>query len=97
METPERTHAEEQVTEWLRMNERDLSFSQSEPDFFVDQLFDSVETSPLGRLLKIISGLPEMRPEKLAIARRHIEQPDEIIDAQMDAALDKVLEELLSE
>lgn len=97
METPRNTQSDEQLNEWLRMSERDLSLSQDHADFSVDQLFESIEENPLGRLLKIISGMPEMRSEKLEIARRHIEQPDEILDANMDAAIDRVLEELFSQ
>ena len=79
------------------MSKRNLSFVESESDFSSDQPFDGAESNPLGHLLKIIADLPEMRPEKIEMARRHIAKPDDMIDAQMDQALDKVLEELISE
>jgi hypothetical protein len=98
METPKKQHSEEQmISEWLQTSDRGICPTQGEPDFLVDQLFDSIGSNPLGRLLKIIAGMPEIRAEKLEIARRHIEQPDEILEAEMDAAMDKVLEELFSE
>ena len=71
--------------------------SQEEHDFAVDEFMTNLEDNPLGRLLSIISQMPEMRDEKLQIARQHILQPDDILEAQMDAAMDKVLEELISE
>lgn len=87
------------VNRWLHMNGRGVGANEPEEgsEFSVDQFFESIEANPLGRLLKIISGLPEMRAEKLEIARRHLQQPESELDAEMDAAIDKVLEELISE
>jgi hypothetical protein len=63
----------------------------------VDGLMSSLEDNPLGRLLNMISRMPEMRAEKLEIARQRIQQPDNVLEAEMDAAMDRVLEELISE
>lgn len=92
METPKKVQSEEQLNEWLRISER--GFSRLEGDFSGEETLGD-ESDPLGRLLKIISGMPEIRAEKLEIARGHLRQPDEVIDAKMEAALDKVLEELI--
>jgi hypothetical protein len=74
----------------------DLSFlEETETDVLVEKLFDSMQCSPLGRLLKIISTLPEVRTEKVEHARRQIAQPDECLETRMDLALDRVLEELI--
>jgi hypothetical protein len=54
-----------------------------------------MQCSPLGRLLKVISALPEVRAEKVEYARRQIAQPDECLETRMDLALDRVLEELI--
>ena len=83
--------------EVLRTADRmDLSFlEETETDVLVEKLFDSMQCSPLGRLLKVISTLPEVRAEKVEYARRQISQPDECLETRMDIALDRVLEELI--
>jgi hypothetical protein len=74
----------------------DLSFlEETEADVLVEKLFDSMQCSPLGRLLKVISTLPEVRVDKVEHARRVIERPDECLESKMDLALDRVLEELI--
>lgn len=75
----------------------DLSFLEEDNGTLVDKLFDSIHSSPLGRLLSVIATLPEVRIEKVENARRNINQPEEYWDTKMDAALDRVLEELVVE
>ena len=83
--------------ELLRSADRmDLSFlEETETDVLVEKLFDSMQCSPLGRLLKVISTLPEVRVEKVEHARRQVQQSDECLESKMDLALDRVLEELI--
>ena len=83
--------------EVLRAADRmELSFlEEADTDVLVEKLFDSMQCSPLGRLLKVISTLPEVRADKVEYARRQIEQPDECLESKMDIALDRVLEELI--
>lgn len=99
MNTSKDTQTEnaERYEEVLRGADRmDLSFlEETETDVLVEKLFDSMQCSPLGRLLKIISTLPEVRAEKVEHARRQIAQPDECLETRMDLALDRVLEELI--
>ena len=85
--------------EMLRTADRmDLSFLEdAEMDVLVERLFESMQCSPLGRLLKVISTLPEIRIEKVEHARRQINQPDACMESKMDLALDRVLEELIIE
>jgi len=66
-------------------------------DFLTGQLLEHFNTNPLGRLLKIIASLPEVRPEKLAHARRLVRKENTDLDIRLDAVLDKVLEELLTD
>lgn len=83
--------------EALRTADRmDLSFwEETETDVLVEKLFDSMQCSPLGKLLKVISTLPEVRAEKVEYARREVQQSDECLESKMDIALDRVLEELI--
>lgn len=87
----------EQYNEVLDAADRmDLSFlEETETDVLVEKLFDSMQCSPLGRLLKVISTLPEVRKEKVEYARRQVQQPDECLESKLDLALDRVLEELI--
>ncbi len=83
--------------ELLRTADRmDFSFlEEDETDVIVEKLFDSMQCSPLGRLLKVISSLPEVRVERVEHARRQVQLPDECLESKMDLALDRVLEELI--
>jgi len=83
--------------ELLRTADRmDFSFlEETETDVLVEKLFDSMQCSPLGRLLKVISSLPEVRVEKVEHARRQVQLPDECLESKIDLALDRVLEELI--
>ena len=74
----------------------DLSFlEETETDVLVERLFNSMQCSPLGKLLKVISTLPEVRMEKVEHARRQVQLSDECLESKMDLALDRVLEELI--
>jgi hypothetical protein len=73
------------------------SGQQEDTDQLVRKLFDSMQCSPLGRLLKVISTLPEVRTEKVERARRQIDQPEDCWDIKMNIALDRVIEELITE
>ena len=100
MKTSEHTirMAEEQAyQELLSRRERQVAEPMGDSDFLADRLMDNINASPLGHLLKVIATLPEVRCDKVERARRHIDQTEDRLDAQMDVALDKVLEELIIE
>lgn len=69
----------------------------ADTDLLIEKLIDSMQCSPLGRLLNVISSLPEVRTEKVEQARRQIHQPDACWDTRMSLALDRVLEEMVFE
>ncbi len=54
-------------------------------------------TTPLGQLLKLISSLPEIRHEKVHCVKRQINHGEYDMGNNLDAALDKVLEEFLTD
>lgn len=62
-----------------------------------DQPFDHMLENPIGRLLKIIACLPEIRHEKVLRARKQLLQRNRDLDDHLDMALDRVLEELIAE
>ncbi len=59
--------------------------------------FESDSTTPLGQLLKLISSLPEIRHEKVHCVKRQINHGEYDMGNNLDAALDKVLEEFLAD
>ncbi len=66
-------------------------------DFPVERLVHHLETNPIGRLLKLIAALPDVRYEKIEQAKKQISLSDEALDARLDMALDRVFEELTTE
>ena len=71
---------------------------QADADFLAESLLEEMNDNPLGNLLKVIGTLPEVRYEKVNRARRMIAEPEnEVFQARMDVALDRVLEELMTE
>ena len=90
----------------------DVQGRQDPQDFFVtgfsdamdtdldpcsDDLLENINSTPLGRLLKIIGSLPEIRQEKVVRVKRQIDHDQYEIGEHLDEALDKVLEEFIAE
>jgi anti-sigma28 factor (negative regulator of flagellin synthesis) len=61
-----------------------------------DEQFDPAGATPIGQLLKLISALPEIRRDKVECVRRQIDHGQYDVNTNLDAALDKVLEEFLA-
>ena len=91
------TKQELTTQELLAARDRMLIEARADLDFSADSLLDSVDENPLGKLLQIISTLPEVRLEKVDYARRLIAQSEDELDCRMEIALDRVLEELITE
>ncbi|HOK95704.1 MAG TPA: hypothetical protein PK052_01840 [Anaerohalosphaeraceae bacterium] len=90
-------HPKERDSIRLLQDRIDSAVSQQDVAALQEELLESMQSNPLGRLLKVIASLPEVRSEKIERARRHIEQNDDCWDTKMDLVLDKVLEELINE
>lgn len=73
-------------TEWLNLDVEEFSNQQ---------LFEHMQSNPLGRLLRLIASLPEVRKDKVLRARRQIQENGPEMDNRLDLALDRVLEELI--
>ncbi len=61
------------------------------------QIEDNLCNTPLGRMLGIISQLPEIRYEKVERIRSEIHSGRYDLKENLDAALDKVLDEIIVE
>jgi len=85
------------MDEFVAGQERMLADMEADSDFSAEFLLDHLYENPLGKLLRIISTLPEVRHEKVDHARRMLHETEDELDCRMDLALDKVLEELITE
>lgn len=81
------------VTENLRPRNND----ETETDPLTDSLLANINATPMGRLLRLIGSLPEIRREKVTEARDKIERGQYERNHTLDEALDMVLEELISD
>jgi hypothetical protein len=61
------------------------------------ELFGHSNSTPLGQLLEMIGSLPEIRQDKVFNVRDRLDTECYDLDHTLDSAIDKVLEELLSE
>lgn len=71
--------------------------AQIQQDPFEDEFFDNINSTPLGRLLKLIATIPEIRQNKVSELRTQISDGQYDINHNLDEALDRVLEELIAE
>lgn len=78
-----------------------VEFRSSSPKVNVQQIekemFGDSNATPLGQLLEMIGSLPEIRQEKVYNVRDQLNTERYDIDNTLDSAIDKVLEELLSD
>lgn len=71
--------------------------TEIQQDSFEDEFFENINSTPLGRLLKLIATMPEIRQQKVSRLRSQINDGQYDIKHNLDEALDKVLEELIAE
>ncbi len=75
------------------VNPIEVDFSQDE-DVVMEQILENIHNTPLGRVLKRIASLPEIRREKVLRVRQEITEGRYDLTGRLDLVLDKVLEEL---
>jgi negative regulator of flagellin synthesis FlgM len=62
-------------------------------DVLMEQILENINTTPIGRVLKKISMLPDVRREKVLDLRRQLTEGNYNLTDRLDVALDRVLEE----
>ena len=60
----------------------------------MEQILENLDTTPIGKVLKRISFLPEVRKQKVLDVRRQLTEGKYDLNSRLDVALDKVLEDL---
>ena len=63
-------------------------------DELMEAILENIHSTPLGRVLKTIGSLPEIRRGKVFNLRRQINEGTYDVSDRLDLALDKVLEDL---
>ena len=69
----------------------------ADAEFLTDELLENMNSTPIGQLLKMIGRLPDVRDEKISVARQRISTGHYDLGNDLDEALDIVVEELMSE
>jgi hypothetical protein len=64
-------------------------------DLIMEKILDNMNSTPLGQVLKKIASLPEVRRQKVLTVRRQLTDGEYDINARLDVALDRVLEQLI--
>jgi hypothetical protein len=82
------------VEQELTHDELSEMFEQ-ETSRFVEDFFDSVGSTPIGKLLEIISAMPAIREEKVFDMRRQIAEDSYDLERRIDTAVERVFEEYL--
>jgi len=65
-------------------------------DRSVDEILENITSTPIGKLLKTIASLPEIRQEKVLDVRHQLSRGKYNLHKRLNVALDKVLEELVN-
>ena len=63
-------------------------------DLIMEQILESINTTPIGQVLKKIASLPEIHKEKVLNVRQQLTKGQYDLNDRLDIALDKVLEDL---
>jgi len=63
-------------------------------DQVMEQILESINSTPIGQVLKRIASLPEVRKEKVLDLRRKITDGEYDLNERLDVAVDKVIEQL---
>ena len=71
--------------------------SGKQDELWDEGLVESINSTPIGQLLKVIGSLPEIRREKVTDIRKQIDDGHYDIGSNLDAALDLVIEEFIAE
>jgi hypothetical protein len=62
-------------------------------DVLMEQILENINTTPIGRVLKKIAMLPDVRRQKVLDLRRQLTEGNYNLTDRLEVALDRVLEE----
>ena len=68
--------------------------SVQDSDKTMEQILESLNNTPIGKVLKKIASLPENRKDKVIDVRQQLTDGKYNLNERLDIAIDKVLEDL---
>ena len=66
----------------------------AEDDMLIEQILDNMNGTPLGKVLKKIAVMPEVRKQKVIKVRRQLTEGRYNLTERLDLALERVLDDL---
>jgi hypothetical protein len=83
---------------WIKGTQHnfDLFFSDlsADDDLLMEQILENMNTTPIGKVLKKVASLPEVRRQKVLNVRRQLSEGNYDLNERLDQALEKVLDDL---
>ena len=70
------------------------NLASEDKDLLMEQILGNINSTSIGRVLKKIASLPEVRKEKVLGVRQQLTEGKYELNKRLDVALDKVLEDL---
>ena len=70
------------------------NLASEDKDLLMEQILENINSTSIGRVLKKIASLPEVRKEKILGVRQQLTEGKYELNKRLDVALDKVLEDL---
>ena len=77
-----------------RLDRGDFGFNDENEDALMEEILANINGTPLGQVLKRMAALPEVRKGKVLRLRQQITDGSYEEDEHLEAALDRVLEDL---
>lgn len=71
-------------------------FPSLDEDVVMEEILKNLNSTPIGQVLKKIAMLPEVRKEKVLGVRQQLTAGEYEVNNRLEAALDKVLEDLVA-
>ena len=72
----------------------DIESFKADDDVLMEHILENIHFTPIGRVLKRISSLPEVRKRKVVNLRQQICNGEYQLNERLDNALEKVLDDL---
>ena len=78
----------------IELNGRFGDDNRQDEDVLMERILENMNTTPIGKILRKIASLPEVRRKKILDLRKELTEGRYDINERLDIALDKVLEDL---
>ncbi len=73
-----------------------MNRSSQDQDALMESILDNINATPIGRVLKRIGSLPEVRKGKVLSLRQKLTEGTYDVNDRLDMAMDRIIEDLTS-